>query len=596
MAQSLVKLTLESNQYERGIKQAQKSWSDFTKGIGLSVSKFTAVGAAIGAVTGALKVAKDAFFKNEQQLDEWGRMVESSKSIYNGFLNSLNNGDISGFLSNINTITEAARAAYDALDNLGTFNAFNQINTQKTRTGLTEAMAGYRMGETSKGDVQKAAKAYQEELRTRQKLEQEAYSQAVRKVAAERNVPWGNLEQALSGSYGDYERLKSVMPSGKRMVYQAAGQFGGTLSYEVPMAVTAEEKMGEALRKLTDDELQQLQALGAQAQRTGEEIAQVDKQLTRILNGKQPGTSGGSIGGGGGRSGRSSSSKSEPTFAPDSIAAQQKLVADLTRQWNEAGAEVRNQYVVPLVEAEAKLKEIRDQQALMKEQAQGKLLGNTPDGKGIEVPISSSASFEEWMNSVKEQLANLKFDPIEIPIETTKKDVMAIAKSASITADVVGSIGDAFNAIEDPAAKVAGTVAQAIASVAMGYAQATVAASQTGNPWVWAAFAMSGLATMITMISQIHSATGYAEGGMIKGNSYSGDNIGGLVDGSQLVGLNAGEVVLNASQQNMLAQNLQNNGSTVNVVGRVVGEDIFLSADRYARRSGRGSILTGKNL
>ena len=185
MAQSLVKLTLESNQYERGIKQAQKSWNDFTKGIGLSVSKFTAVGAAIGAVSGAMKVAKDAFFKNEQQLDEWGRMVESSKSIYNGFLNSLNNGDISGFLSNINTITKAARAAYDALDNLGTFNAFNQINTQRTRTGLTEAMAGYRMGETSKGDVQKAAKAYQEELRTRQKLEQEAYSQAVRKIAAE---------------------------------------------------------------------------------------------------------------------------------------------------------------------------------------------------------------------------------------------------------------------------------------------------------------------------------------------------------------------------------------------------------------------------
>lgn len=342
MANSLVKLTLESNQYERGIKQAQKTWDDFTKGIGLSVSKFTAVGAAIGAVTGALKVAKDAFSASEQNLDAWGQAVESSKSIYNGFLNSLNNGDISGFLSNINTITEAARAAYDALDNLGTFNAFNQINTQRTRTGLTEAMAGYRMGETSKGDVQKAAKAYQEELRTRQKLEQEAYSQAVRKVAAERGVPWGNLEQALGGSYGDYEKLKGVMPSGKRTVYQATGQFGGTLSYEVPVAVTAQEKMGEALRKLTDDELQQLQALGAQAQRTGEEIAQVDKQLTRILNGKQPGTNGGGTGGGGGRSVGGSRSKSEPTFAPDSIAAQEdgartdKLVAQCERrdaQW-----------------------------------------------------------------------------------------------------------------------------------------------------------------------------------------------------------------------------------------------------------------------
>jgi hypothetical protein len=90
------------------------------------------------------------------------------------------------------------------------------------------------------------------------------------------------------------------------------------------------------------------------------------------------------------------------------------------------------------------------------------------------------------------------------------------------------------------------------------------------------------------MVSNIHSATGYATGGIVEGNTYSGDQIPAM--------LNAGEVVLNASQQNMLAQNLQNNGSTVNVVGRVVGEDIFLSADRYARRSGRGSILTGKNL
>jgi hypothetical protein len=160
---------------------------------------------------------------------------------------------------------------------------------------------------------------------------------------------------------------------------------------------------------------------------------------------------------------------------------------------------------------------------------------------------------------------------------------------------VVGSIGDAFNAIEDPAAKVAGTVMQAIANIALGYAMATTKASELG-PWAWIAFAASGLATMISTISSIHSATGYAEGGMIKGNSYSGDNIGGLVDGSQFVGLNAGEVVLNASQQNMLAQNLQGGGGTVNVAGRLVGEDIFLSADRYARRSGRGGILTGKNL
>ena len=59
------------------------------------------------AAEAALNVAKDAFFNNEEQLDEWGRVVESSHSLYTGFLNSLNTGDISGYLSNINQTSAA---------------------------------------------------------------------------------------------------------------------------------------------------------------------------------------------------------------------------------------------------------------------------------------------------------------------------------------------------------------------------------------------------------------------------------------------------------------------------------------------------------
>ena len=205
--------------------------------------------------------------------------------------------------------------------------------------------------------------------------------------------------------------------------------------------------------------------------------------------------------------------------------------------------------------------------------------------KGIDIPDST---WEELTNEINDKLKDLGIEPIEIPIETTEKNVKAITKAARITADVVGSIGDAFNAIEDPAAKVMGTVMQAIASVALGYAQATAQASSMG-PWAWIAFAAAGLATMISTISAIHSATGYAEGGMIKGNSYSGDNIGGLVDGSQFVGLNAGEVVLNASQQNALAQQITGGGmGNVNLTGRLRGTDIILSVDRSLQSMGRG--------
>lgn len=196
------------------------------------------------------------------------------------------------------------------------------------------------------------------------------------------------------------------------------------------------------------------------------------------------------------------------------------------------------------------------------------------------------------MDGVKEKLENIEIDPIKIPIETTTKDVKSIAVAARMTADVVGSIGDAFNAIEDPAAKVMGTVMQAIASVALGYAQATAQAGSMG-PWVWLAFAASGLATMIATISTIHSQTGYAEGGMIKGNSYSGDRIGGLVDGSQLVGLNAGEVVLNAAQQNTLAQNLEGAGlQNLRLEGVISGEKIHIVHNRYLKRSGQGELVT----
>ena len=581
MAQSLVKLTLESNQYERGLKNAQKQLNDFTRAIGVNMKSLSGMALAAGAVTTAMKVAKDAFFKNEQQLDEWGRTVEASKSLYSGFLNALNNGDISGFLNNINNITDAARAAYNALDELSTFNAFNQIQTQKARTGFTEAMAGYRLGEGSKEDVQKAAKAYQEELRTRMQKEQEAYSQAVRKIAAERGVSWGGLEQALTGKYGDYETLKNTMPTGKKTKFTPGGMFGGSTAVEVPVAVTVQEKMGEALRQLNDTELKELQALGAQAQRTAEEIAQIDKQMARVLNGRQPGT--GSSSGSGGSKG---SNSSEPTYAADSIAAQQKLVSELTRQWTEAGASVRNDYIQPLIEAETKLKEMKDEQALLKEQAQGKLKGGEVETPAVaDVSSSIYTSIDEIRNELAE-------NPIVIPIESTEKDVKAIAKAASITADVVGSIGDAFNAIEDPAGKVMGTVMQSIASVALGYANATVQASEMG-PWAWVAFAVSGLATMMSMIQGIHSATGYAQGGIVEGNSYSGDNM--MFGGDGLYGLNAGEVVLTKAQQNNLAQTLEGNGlGNINVTGRLNGTDILLSADRAAQASGRGQLVTWK--
>ncbi len=90
--------------------------SKFT--INIDAIKLFKVG--LNAAEGALNVAKDAFFASEATVDEWGRTMEAGKSVYQGFLNALNTGDISGYLDNINDIVNAARTAYNELDRLRT--------------------------------------------------------------------------------------------------------------------------------------------------------------------------------------------------------------------------------------------------------------------------------------------------------------------------------------------------------------------------------------------------------------------------------------------------------------------------------------------
>jgi hypothetical protein len=168
----------------------------------------------------------------------------------------------------------------------------------------------------------------------------------------------------------------------------------------------------------------------------------------------------------------------------------------------------------------------------------------------------------------------------------------------SLAAQAVSSVGDAFNSIEDPGVKAMGTVTQAIASIALGFAQASVTASSMG-PWGWVAFLAAGMAAMATTISTVHSLTGFANGGIVDGRNggfvggtnFSGDNIGN-------VRLNAGELVLNQAQAGVIANALQDRefGGGVSLQPYVEGEKIFLGMNNTSKRMGRGEIVTTSTL
>ena len=159
-------------------------------------------------------------------------------------------------------------------------------------------------------------------------------------------------------------------------------------------------------------------------------------------------------------------------------------------------------------------------------------------------------------------------------------------KAAQMAASAVSSIGDAFASIEDPSAKAAGMVLQAIASIALGFATASTNANTAGTGWGWLAWLAAGAAAMATTISTIHSLTGFENGGQVSGSSFSGDNIPIMA--------NAGEVVLTRAQQGNLAAQLQGSGSNVHVTGELRGESIYLAVNRSLKRRGKGELVTWK--
>ena len=111
----------------------------------------------------------------------------------------------------------------------------------------------------------------------------------------------------------------------------------------------------------------------------------------------------------------------------------------------------------------------------------------------------------------------------------------------------------------------------------------------TIGPWDWIAGAAAGTATMISTIAAIKSATAgsYAEGGIVPGNSYSGDRL--------TANVNSGELILSASQQNVLAARLQNNNpQNMHLTATIKGTDIQLALNNTARQQGRGTYVTAR--
>lgn len=149
------------------------------------------------------------------------------------------------------------------------------------------------------------------------------------------------------------------------------------------------------------------------------------------------------------------------------------------------------------------------------------------------------------IDDINEDLKKLNLTPVKIEVET--EDIDKAKEKMNGACDAIKSMGSSLSglgdAIEVPELNVAGTMAQAVATMVDGYATATAQAGKLG-PWAWVAFAATGLATLTAMIASVKQAGAFATGGIIGGISSSGDK--------KFARVNSGEMILNKFQQTRL--------------------------------------------
>ena len=600
--------------------------SSLAEKVTLNIDAFKLLEVGLTAGKAALTVAKDAFFASEATVDEWGRTMAASESLYTGFLTALNNSDVSGFLGRIDEIVGAARRAYDELDRLETMKTIQspamsaqETENQRMRTMLMtgryiaptgmKAATGMKNGDLLSKDQMRAIEQHLQRGMdtivglTKNELNQtgKAIDAYYDKIAKENGMTMAEFRKGVS-SMSEFDRLTSL---GQKYVdwerqhtaNVVSAQTGGTIS----MRTTSDRNPYEAYKqwstfrvdKQGDGSYNALVNLIKQRDQQMSQMYSTMGQAYRTINRVEGVTPRSIMGGGGGGGGRGGSGSAAMVEGGIKAGAGFESLAVGASQTYESMASLR-QRLAEYERALANATNIVDEMNARQGIADTKWALSDVGRQAVKLGLDKSA-FEDLQEEINEGIGKMELKPLVIePVseeDMTKSRALAkegddTAKAWQNAASAVGSVGSALQSIEDPGAKVAGLIAQAVANIA-----ATFAASLKGTftPWDWIAAAAAGTATMVSTIIAIKSATAgsYANGGVIGGSSYSGDQ--------QVAMVNAGEVILNRAQQGNLAQQLSDgSGGGGMRPSWISGEQIYVAMNRYTRRTGKGEIVTWK--
>ena len=616
-ATSIIKLSLQSNQYEQGLRGAKRQFEDFTASIGINMKKMTAYGLAAGAAASAINGLTSAI---STAMTEGTRMANEMEGVRAAFKRL----DQPGLLDNLREATHGTvndlelmkqAVKFDnfnlSLEQMGTMLAFAQQQAKDTGQDV-----GYLVDSIVTGLGRKSLPILDNlglsatEIKDRMK-ETGDMTKAVADIIQERmEAAGGYVETASDRAAKATADLENAMTS---LGETFAPLVGASDSLWSSIKIGAINALNTAVKPLIQA-LAEAGALGAGARSTAGfnnlgGNSKVDRMIGRLGNGKSAGAYSiyqQQLG----EFDKYINNKrfQIAAYGGDNSSVAQSAKAKLQTELDGA-LKMRAEYV-------KRAQELHNQ--VPSPAAPASTSGTTKGkgGKGLDASsiafkavqvtpeqmIAPPSVWEEYADGIKKTFGTIgdgmdnltewtnNFDPYTDKMKEMTKAARQQQMAFGMAGQAAENLGAALAGMDDPAARAAGTVISAIANIALGFGQAVASAGSMG-PWAWLAYVAAGTAALATTISTVHSLTGYAQGGIVKGNSYSGDNIYGGPDAM----VNAGELVLTKAQQSNLASQLQEGGMrNLNLSGRIRGTDIILSVDRTLSLEGKQLLTWGR--
>ena len=355
-------------------------------------------------------------------------------------------------------------------------------------------------------------------------------------------------------------------------------------------SLTGDDAITKGLRKKAEADLQAWKNLRDEYSKKANEILtsstalnkKDEKKVTPDLNPNPRRTTGGK------------SNTNAPTYAADSIAAQQALVSELTKKWNEASQDMQQGYVAQLVVAEEKLRKMKEDAAWMKDLAMGKYSGkgdfrsSMKDAASVRFNTTLDDMVKDGKDKAKSGTMMLSDKAMSVVTKQIKDATKPQKKEEKSAVEVFGQMNSGINQIVGGIEGLGITIPEELSGI-LGGINSMLSILQGITILVQGIAAMQEIGTFLGIFSNggivPHAANGY----YVPGNRFSGDNTPIMA--------NAGELVLNRAQQGNLASQLSDIGLSNLQIDTVVGaESITFVINNRGRRTGKGEFVQSRRI